>query len=499
MTNSVFSAVMFGFEAHKIEVETALTRGQPQFIITGLASKTVDEARERISSALEHCQIQIKAKRTIVNLAPADLKKNGSVLDLAIAVCLLKAYGLCQEDLKESIFFGELALSGKVNPIHGCLPLVLAASELGFKKIFVPIANTQELAALTNLNIFPLDHLATLIKYFQGKAPISKIQTTSSQLTLSSDEQAVDFDDIKGQKLAKRALEIAAAGHHNLLFIGPPGCGKSMLAKAFPSILPHLNQEETLEVSKIYSLLGLCQTGLMRQRPFRSPHHSASLASLIGGGQQLRPGEISLAHCGVLFLDELPEFSKNCLEALREPLEEGQVTITRVSGMTSYPANFSLLAAMNPCPCGFDGSKHHLCTCSLHSKELYQKKISGPLLDRIDLKLHLDDVKISTLNTKQKLESSALILQRVKEARALQKKRYQNYSFHYNAKISSKYINKHIKLTDKSRQLLIIACEKLHLSARSFYKIIKVARTIADLSKESEIQKEHILEALQYR
>ncbi len=498
MVHKTFTATLEGLRPVIIEAEVDANQGTPILIVIGLPSRIIDEAKERVTSALVHCGIRIRSKRTIVNLAPAEVKKSSSAVELAIAIGILKLYGEITCDTDDTLFLGELSLDGSLRPIKGLLPLVLAAKERGFKKVLFPHQNQGEVGSISGITLHPIQHLQQYLDHTRVNSPLPLLKPTPFEVVQQA-EHAHTLDDVRGQEFAKRALEIAAAGGHNLLMTGPPGVGKSLLAKCFSSILPPLTEKESLEVTPLYSVLGL-HSKLITQRPFRSPHHTTSVAGLVGGGSQLSPGEISLAHNGVLFLDEIAEFPKATLEALRQPLEEGVVTLSRASGTATYPAQFCLLAATNPCPCGYRGSSRKACTCSEYSISSYQGKLSGPIKDRIDLFVPVRSEKSSTLAKSSRDAAKATqSRQRVSQARVLQHSRYEHIAHHTNAQLTSKEVDAYCQLTTQAQQLLHQATQKHQISARSYFKLIKVAQTISDLANDQSIKVEHMAEALQYR
>ncbi|MBQ6436469.1 YifB family Mg chelatase-like AAA ATPase [bacterium] len=502
-----WSATLQGLQATLIEVEADRMQGKPALTIIGLAEKAVEEAKERIANALSNCGLRLKCKKTVVNLAPADLRKTSSNLELAIAVSL---WELTQEEKiadEKDLFLGELSLDGKLRAVRGALPLVNFARERGFKRVFLPKSNQSEVQIVDGIEIYPVATLQEVLDFLQKKArlaPLSPVPYLPGEAKVK-----VDFADIIGQKVAKRCLEIAAAGGHNLLLTGVPGAGKSLLASSLPSILPPLTREEALEITTIYSICGLLdQQGLIKTRPCRSPHHTISAVGLAGGGSKLLPGEISLAHHGVLFLDELGEFRRDALEILRQPLETGQISIARATGHVIYPAEVTLVAATNPCPCGYLGSKKRACICSQAEIERYRHKLSGPILDRLDMQIFVPEVEVSELTAKREIttarqqkETSAAVRARVVRARARQRARWQALGLQTNQQLSSYQVRQQLQIEKGAQELLTKAMERWQLSARSYFKLIKVARTIADLEEEEKpiIEAKHVAEALTYR
>ncbi len=499
MFAKINSLGLMGLNAFPVDVEIEASRGMQSFDIVGLADAAVKESRERIRSALRCSSINFPVMRVMVNLAPADRKKSGSVHDLGIAVALLSVLGLCSESRTEkAVFIGEVSLNGEIRGIHGVLPMTILARNSGFEEIYVPFENAREAAVIDGIKVYGVESVAQLVLHFSGRA----VMLPAKPVPASGHKDAgLDFADVKGQQSAKKALEIAAAGGHNVLMVGPPGSGKSMLAKRMPSILPKMTFEESIETTNIHSVAGLLDKDnpLVSSRPFRSPHHTVSAAGLSGGGSVPRPGEISLAHNGLLFLDELAEFSRPALEILRQPLEDRQVTISRVSGSVTYPCSFMLIAAMNPCPCGYYGHPSRRCICSQKQVTGYLSKVSGPLLDRFDIHAEVAPVEFSELSSKQKEESSESIRIRVQKARDIQNKRFRNTDITCNARITSDIMQEVCPMTEEAREMLKNVFDKLGLSARAYDRILKVARTCADMEASQIIEKTHIAQAVQYR
>lgn len=499
MFAKINSLGLMGLNAFPVEVEIEASRGMQSFDIVGLADAAVKESRERIRSALRCSSINFPVMRVMVNLAPADRKKSGSVHDLGIAVALLSVLGLCSESQTEkAVFIGEVSLNGEIRGIHGVLPMTILARNSGFEEIYVPFENAREAAVIDGIKVYGVESVAQLVLHFSGRA----VMLPAKPVPASGHKDAgLDFADVKGQQSAKKALEIAAAGGHNVLMVGPPGSGKSMLAKRMPSILPQMTFEESIETTNIHSVAGLLDKDnpLVSSRPFRSPHHTVSAAGLSGGGSVPRPGEISLAHNGLLFLDELAEFSRPALEILRQPLEDRQVTISRVSGSVTYPCSFMLIAAMNPCPCGYYGHPSRKCICSQKQVTGYLSKVSGPLLDRFDIHAEVAPVEFSELSSKQREESSESIRIRVQKARDIQNERFRNTGITCNARITSDIMQEVCPMTEEAREMLKNVFDKLGLSARAYDRILKVARTCADMEASQIIEKTHIAQAVQYR
>lgn len=502
MISKLSSAALYGIDGFLVDVETDISNGLPGFDIVGLPDAAVKESKERIRAAIKNTGLAMPAKHITVNLAPADIKKEGSHFDLLIALgILVSSKQLDIPDAEKTVFFGELSLSGDLRRVNGALPMAISAFQNGIKKVFLPKANEKEAAVVEGLEVYGADNLKEILNHFTGQKKLEPSCVSIDELLSESDTFRYDFSDVKGQAFAKRALEIAAAGGHNVIMIGPPGSGKTMIAQRIPSILPKLSFEESLEVTKIHSIAGLLSgnSPLIAERPFRHPHHTVSAAGLSGGGTNPRPGEISLSHNGVLFMDELPEFRRDALEAMRQPLEDGEITITRTSGSVTYPCSVMLVASMNPCPCGFYGDSTRECSCSQNQIIKYMSKISGPLLDRIDLHIEVPAVKYDELEAKAPGESSSAIRERVERARQLQRERYKGSGVFSNSQLTQELMEKYCRLNSEASALLRDAFETLGLSARAHNRILKVARTIADLAGEESIGLEHIAEAIQYR
>jgi len=505
MLARVICAATLGLEVRKIEVEIdAVSRGFPTFKVVGLPDKAVEEAKERIRAAIKNSGVNFPDHKIIINLAPADLPKTGPSFDLPMALGILIASGQIQADLNKTLVLGELSLDGSVRCVNGVLPIVMAAQKRGFSRVFIPQKNSAEAAIVGGVDIYPVKTLKQLLFHFQGIRSIPVASRIDFSQIPNNREAEFDLADIIGQDNAKRALTIAAAGGHNLFMKGPPGAGKTMLARALPGILPAMTEKEALEVTKIYSISGNLplRQSLVKIRPFRSPHHTISRVGLIGGGTHPLPGEISLAHRGALFLDEFPEFPRSVLEALRQPMEDGYVTVSRAAGTCTFPAKFILIAAANPCPCGYLGDSKRECRCSPGQIARYQKRISGPMMDRIDLHLDVPAVEVEKLTGEKKDKekmTSKQVRSEVKRARLRQQKRFAKSKLICNAEMGTRQVKQYCQLLPDARRLLNQAAYRLGLSARAFYRLIKVGQTIADLQEEEKISATHIAEALQYR
>lgn len=503
MLVKTYGAAVQGIDAIKVTIEVSVSAGI-RFLMVGLPDNAVKESQQRIVSALKHNELPVPRKQVVINMAPADIRKEGSAYDLPLAVGIMAANETIQVDKLESyMMMGELSLDGSLNPIKGALPIAILARELGMKGLILPKDNAREAAVVNNLDVYGFENICEVVSFLEDKDSFSPLVIdTRAEFNSSVDFFDVDFDEVRGQQSVKRALEVAAAGGHNILMVGPPGAGKSMMSKRFATILPPLTLHEALETTKIHSVAGKLETntGLITRRPFRNPHHTISDTALVGGGSYPQPGEISLAHNGVLFLDELPEFKRSVLEVLRQPLEDRKITVSRAKMTVEYPASFMMVASMNPCPCGYFNDPTHECTCAPGVVQRYLSRISGPLLDRIDMHIEIVPVPFAQLNDSEKVESSAAIRQRVIAARDIQNKRFEDLSGIYcNAQMSSRLIRQYCILDESGQNLLSKAMTRFNLSARAYDRILKLSRTIADLDNSNEILTVHLAEAINYR
>ena len=502
MLAKVNSFALNGLDGYKVDIEIDINAGLPKVEIIGLADTAIKESAERVTSAVKNSGYHFPIKRVIVNLAPADTRKEGSLFDLPVAIGVLAASEqLFSKSYKDYVILGELSLDGKLRPINGLMAILISGMQQGYKKFIIPAENAAEAGYIKGTEVYCVRTLKEACEFLEGDATLSPTAYREFSEALRDDRYDLDFSDVKGQRTAKRAMEIAVAGGHNILLIGPPGAGKSMLAKCVVGIMPDLTFEEAIEVTKVYSVAGLLdeKKGIVTKRPFRTPHHTATVPALVGGGAKAKPGEVSLANHGVLFLDEVPEYKRQALETLRQPLEDGVITVTRVQQTVKYPANFMLIGSMNPCPCGNYGSKKHVCTCTPQAIRHYLNKLSGPLLDRIDIQVEVDAVEFGELRSKAEEEQSSAVKERVMRAREIQRKRFAHSSIYTNSDMNNRLIKNYCKIPTEAEDMMETAFRKLALSARASFRILKVARTIADLEGKAEIETQHVAEAIQYR
>lgn len=499
MVCKVNCVVIIGIEVQPVIIETDVSNGLPSFDMVGLLASDIKESRERVRTAIKNSGFNVPPKRITINFSPANMRKTGTYFDLPIAVSILQALGLVQCDVKDKLFVGELSLDGKVVGFNGVLPIVLCAMEQGIKQCFVPMENVGECDFVEGVEVIGIENLNHLVRILVGGCDFKKVNIKKLNDGDSFEEETkYDFGDVFGQEQARKAAEISAAGMHNFIMIGPPGTGKSIIAKTLTSILPDMQQEERIEISKIQSIAGNLKGSLVNERPFRSPHHTVTVPAMIGGGMNPKPGEITLANGGVLFMDEFPEFSRQVLETLRQPLEEGKVVVSRMGGAFTFPANFILLAAMNPCRCGYYPDRNK-CDCTEREVKKYMEKVSGPILDRMDLSVHMNNIPFYELDKKREQENSHTIKKRVNRAVEIQRERYKNEKINFNSQLEGNMLEKYCYLDKKERKLMEQIYECMGLSVRAYGKVIKVARTIADLKEKERIGEEEIGEAVSFR